>query len=295
MDRKPRARSVAAPGWLLVVIASATVAPALAEGRWVETRRIGPLLCHAEFPLEDEREVFARLGELQQELCERLGVPPAREAIAVYLFADRGGYREFVGKRQPELITRKAGYVKNGGAGQVMAYRSASFEVDLRHECTHALLHAALPRVPLWLDEGLAEYFELPPERRFSSPHRQAVVWQSRLGMPVPLDRLEGLASMSDMGRSEYRWSWAWTSFLLDGPPEARAELARYLVQLQTGGALHMADALKQALPEPQRAIVEHFRNAGATQPASPASYETPAPGQPMSQILLNSNPRDGR
>ena len=34
------------------------------------------------------------------------------------------------------------------------------FEADLRHECTHALLHAALPYVPLWLDEGLASLYE---------------------------------------------------------------------------------------------------------------------------------------
>jgi hypothetical protein len=46
----------------------------------------------------------------------------------------------------------------------VFAYRGEDFETDLRHECTHALLNAALPVVPLWLDEGLAEYFEVLPQ-----------------------------------------------------------------------------------------------------------------------------------
>ena len=37
---------------------------------------------------------------------------------------------------------------------------------DLRHELTHALLHGVLKDVPLWLDEGLAGFFELPPDAR---------------------------------------------------------------------------------------------------------------------------------
>ena len=36
---------------------------------------------------------------------------------------------------------------------------------DLRHEMTHAYLHAVVPNVPLWLDEGLAKYFELPRQQ----------------------------------------------------------------------------------------------------------------------------------
>ncbi|GIT30210.1 MAG: hypothetical protein Ct9H300mP1_22560 [Planctomycetaceae bacterium] len=35
------------------------------------------------------------------------------------------------------------------------------FPEDLRHEFTHGVLHSSLKRVPLWLDEGLAEYFEV--------------------------------------------------------------------------------------------------------------------------------------
>ena len=41
-------------------------------------------------------------------------------------------------------------------------------EEDLRHEATHALLHVAVGDLPLWLDEGLAEYFEV--HRRPSRP-----------------------------------------------------------------------------------------------------------------------------
>ena len=52
----------------------------------------------------------------------------------------------------------------------VYAYRHPELPIDLRHECTHALLHANLPMVPLWLDEGLAEYFEMPEAERRVRP-----------------------------------------------------------------------------------------------------------------------------
>ena len=53
-----------------------------------------------------------------------------------------------------------------------MAYRNPEFGNDLRHECTHALLHAVLPAVPLWLDEGLAKYFEVQrASRAYGHPY----------------------------------------------------------------------------------------------------------------------------
>ena len=42
----------------------------------------------------------------------------------------------------------------------VYTYSSPRLEEDLRHEATHALLRGSFGDLPLWLDEGLAEYFE---------------------------------------------------------------------------------------------------------------------------------------
>ena len=44
----------------------------------------------------------------------------------------------------------------------VYTYWGNRIQQDLRHELTHAILHSVLKDVPLWLDEGLAEYFEVP-------------------------------------------------------------------------------------------------------------------------------------
>ena len=82
--------------------------------------------------------------------------------------------------------------MKEGGLAGVYAYRHDGSAVDLRHECTHALLHARLPMVPLWLDEGLAKYFEVPAEQRaFDHPYFGWLRWDMRLGMIRTVSDLE--------------------------------------------------------------------------------------------------------
>jgi hypothetical protein len=188
------------------------------SAEWADTRVIGPFVCHADFPLAEMGGLFTDLAQLQNDLMRVLEIPPARERIEVYLFHDQPSYREYVGRYLPQVPYRRALYVKLHGPGMVFAYRSREFDVDLRHECTHALLHAVLPIVPLWLDEGLAEYFEVPPaQRAYDNPHLSAVRWAVRFGMPPKLESLEKKSELSDMGKAEYRGAWAWVHFMIHG------------------------------------------------------------------------------
>ncbi|GAB6165281.1 hypothetical protein JCM19992_12810 [Thermostilla marina] len=145
----------------------------------------------------------------------------------------------------------------------VFTARGRDFETDLRHECTHALLHAALPMVPLWLDEGLAEYFEVPPgERAFGSPYLKTIRWACRFRRVPDLARLESLGSMQAMGEREYRDAWAWVHFMLHGPPPARQELIAFLSRIRNytpPGSLQAH--LSQRIPDLHRAYIDHFLN----------------------------------
>ena len=133
---------------------------------WPDTRTTGPFVCRADFPLQDIEPLLNELSQLQIDLVHALGISPAKEIIQVYLFHDRQTYDRYMKEHFPNVPFRRAVYIKDGGPGRVFAYRSQQFDVDLRHECTHALLHASLKNIPLWLDEGLAGYFELPAEQR---------------------------------------------------------------------------------------------------------------------------------
>jgi hypothetical protein len=144
----------------------------------------------------------------------------------------------------------------------VFAYQSPEFEIDVRHECTHAFLHGALPMVPLWLDEGLAEYFEVSADKRaYDNPHLKSIRWLVRLGNAPRIEDLEAVREVNEMGAPEYRAAWAWTHFMLHGSPDAHDELARYLADI----AAHtppgqLSDRLRRRIPDVERRFVTHFQ-----------------------------------
>ncbi|MCE9547145.1 MAG: DUF1570 domain-containing protein [Planctomycetia bacterium] len=244
---------------------------ASAQG-WRDQRAFGPFVCYADFPLASYDPLISELGEIQAELVQRLQLPPADKHIEVYLFRDRMSYRRYLNQRFPNVPYRQALFVSNAGQESVLTFRSEELPVDLRHESTHAMLHAVLPDVPLWLDEGLAEYFEVPAaDRATKNPHHNATKWWMRLGQVPVLTKLEAKRTINEMGSGEYREAWAYVHFLLHGPPAARAELIRYLADIRASnqpgqpntppGAL--SQRLSTAFPDLPGALVEHFKTFG--------------------------------
>ncbi|MGA2618298.1 MAG: hypothetical protein ABSF26_11855 [Thermoguttaceae bacterium] len=241
-----------------------------ARAGWTDSQTVGPLVCRADFPLAGLDPLLASLAGIEAELARLLGIPPAKRPIEVYLFHDRASYADYLSRYLPGVPYRRALYVKGRGPGRVFAYWSPSVEVDLRHECTHAMLHAALRLVPLWLDEGLAQYFELPPKQRQgrvargegrgaeptgdgrrttgqppATSHWPLIADAGRRGHgdaqsgadpPLPdLATLETRTDLAQMGQAEYAGCRAWVHFLLSGPPPARDELIAYLADLREG------------------------------------------------------------
>ena len=152
--------------------------------------------------------------------------------------------------------------MKGRGPGRVFAYRGEQFETDLRHECTHALLHAALPAVPLWLDEGLACCFELPADRRaFDNPPLAAVCASARRGVVTSLEALETKSELAEMGRNEYRDAWAWVHFMLYGPAAARRALTAYLADLRAPmPTTELSRRLRDRMPDLTEQFAKHFQ-----------------------------------
>jgi hypothetical protein len=229
---------------------------------WVDSRVGGPFICRAQFPLAGFDRLLKDLAQIQRELVHSLRLPPATEPIEVYLFRDKRSYSRYLKQHLPNVPYRRALYVQNQGPGRVFAFRSPELQTDLRHECTHALLHAVLPMVPLWLDEGLAEYFEVPfQERSFDNPHLAAVRWDLRWRMYRRMETLEKLSGLAEMGSDEYRYAWAWVHFMLNGPKEAREELARYLNDIRNGAPPGLLSRrLQRRLPRSRQQFAAHFR-----------------------------------
>lgn len=200
---------------------------------WPDERTIGPFRIHANFSLDEFGPVLQDLALLPADVGEILAVAPPGEVIHVYLFDRRSIYEDYIEQYFPDLPNRRALYIKERGPGMVFAYLSSELETDLRHECTHAVLHASLPMVPLWLDEGIAEYFEVPRgDRGENSPHLSTVRWRCRLGLPPDIEQLEELGDLASMTRGNYRDAWAWVHFMIHGEAAAREELQRFLADI---------------------------------------------------------------
>lgn len=246
-------------GWSLGQAARA----ATAEPVWIDQRQVGPFIFRATFPLGDRLMADANLAALQVELRRLLALGPCREPIEVLLMKDRRQHKRVIAGRHPDAPYRRALFYKQDGRSLIYAYRHKELAVDLRHEGTHALLHADLPMVPLWLDEGLAEYFEVRPgDRPRGGPGRlEAVLKDARRGRLRPLKELEVKHDLAELTDDDYRDAWAWTHFLLHGPAAATAQLWAFLTALRRWEPPGlMSRRLEGVLASPESAFIAHFR-----------------------------------
>ena len=230
---------------------------------WVDERTAGPFVCRSEFPLDEIARLVWDLRRLQAELIEQLGVSAAKEPIELYFFRKKSTYTAYLARHFPKAPSRRALYIKVGGLGKVFAFRAPTLEVDVRHECTHALLHAALPIVPLWLDEGLAGYFEVAPERQANNnPYQNDLRSASVLESLPKLEELEKKEAVVQMGRGEYRAAWAWVHFLLHDSAQSRAELLGYLTDLGNGATPEpLSQRIRLRFPNVGPRFASHFWN----------------------------------
>lgn len=214
----------------LLLLLLVTSCAAAEEPRWPDERSAGPFQVHADFSLADSETLLGELAALQRDLETTLGLKVGREPIHLFLFQEKATYQAYLQRYFPKVPNRRALFIKGRGPGMVFAHRGEDFEIDVRHESTHALLHTAVVNPPLWLDEGLAEYFEMPRSQRSTgSPHAKTIRSLAEVGALPRLDELEKIHDLHDLGREEYRDAWAWIRFCLHGPPEAADELRRYL------------------------------------------------------------------
>ncbi len=247
----------------LAMVFVALFAAQACRAQTVDRRLAYPFMVRADFSLAEYSPLFDELVQMQSEISRVLALPPARETVHVVLFRDEATYRTYGKKHFPAVPFRRALFVKSAGPGTVYAFRGPEFPVDVRHESTHGLLHATLPMVPLWLDEGLAEYFEVAAgERAAGNPHHDALKWNLRLGRAPRLARLESRHDLSEMTAADYRDAWAWVHFMLHGPSEAHDELVKYLGDIRANAAPGQLSArLESRLPGVEKRLVEHFRS----------------------------------
>jgi hypothetical protein len=240
--------------------------------------RVSQYVFYADFNIDRRLPLFKELASLRDQVHKELQLPAANTVVQVYVFENRDRYQRFMKSKYPELPERRAFFVAQPRGVRttedllVYTYWGDRIQEDLRHELTHALLHSVLKDVPLWLDEGLAEYFELAPGwKGINFQHLDFLCADAGEAFRPDLARLEQLTQVDQMRPAEYRESWAWVHFMLHHNLEAKKALVKYLQELRTNsnpGPLR--PRLAAAIPTLDGALQNHLaRLDGSARPVS--------------------------
>lgn len=191
----------------------------------------------SDFKIGKDHPLVRDLKQLRRDVSETLELPLGTRGVTVYLFSNELEYNQYLQAAFPGYPPRRAYFIQTASKDlAVYTWWGDRIQEDLRHEFTHGLLHASLEAVPLWLDEGIAEYFEVADSRPvpMNVDHAQALSASLQKGWRPDLERLEHLEKVEHMHRPDYREAWAWVHFMLHGSPDTRQVLLEYIQDLRT-------------------------------------------------------------
>ncbi|MEQ8210655.1 MAG: hypothetical protein RH917_12565 [Lacipirellulaceae bacterium] len=220
------------------------------------------IVIHADRTIENQQRLLDDLGAERAYISQRLNIPSPATPVHIYLFAKQADYHDHVHAKFPEFPTRRAIFVNTENQLSVYAHGGDHLAEDLRHEATHGFLHAAAPNLPLWLDEGLAEYFEVGRGRR--GLHRGHIDYllgqQAVAGWKPDLERLEQITDPTAMTQLDYAESWLWVHFLLESADDKSPVLTVYLADLRSGTAEDaLSVRLQRRVPNSAEEVVVHL------------------------------------
>ena len=235
---------------------------------WIDRQVTGRFQMRSEVPILQSKvlsDFMQALPQHESDIAATLGLRVNQKPIVINVFQSRRSYQEFIARVAPDGKDRRALFIQSETHGSVYAYLHAEVMTDLRHETTHAILHSSLPFVPLWLDEGLAEYFEVARENRISgNPHLSRTKLDARLILTwrPNLTKLEAVRDQSAMTARNYRESWAWVHFLLHGPDAAHSTLTQYLGRVAAHDPPGPVSAqLHRIWASPERQLTSHIKS----------------------------------
>lgn len=236
---------------------------AVTSGAWCEVR--GPhvrVLSDAGIARADHvAERIERLREQLARTAPSLGVASA-PADVVFLFRSGETFRDYLPLYQGRPEEDSGLYQPSPAGGFVLLQDGADRELDrvALHESTHAMLHAAIPRVPLWLDEGLAQYSSSlrvdDADARVGEPLPELVAWLRGHDL-IPLEQLFAMDGASpdyhagERRETFYAESWLLVHLLLTDQVDDRPRFDRYLSALAHGEPA--APAFRAAFGEPRQ------------------------------------------
>ncbi len=236
---------------------------------WTTDFKYGRFQLHADFEITEVSKLCKQFAALAAQIEKTLALPPADEMVHIVIFESEREYRRYMASYFPSVPSRPAVYLQDRGPGMLFSYWHDTVETDLRHEITHAVLNAGNRKLPLWLDEGLAEYYEVNPEERLKrNDYLKIVAERAGQGYLPSIAQLERVQRLADFSDSHYRDSWAWVHFLLHRSPQTRKLLIQYLADKNRDPRWLLSRQLHTIAEDSSSQFAQHFQSLAA----SPAS-----------------------
>jgi len=261
---------------LLAGVVLCALAPGCATWRWTANRAQEPdrytialdqLIIHSNFELPSQHRLLQELNSERVDVSNLLNVPVSDEKIHVYLFKEGEQFYDFIRQKYPSFPDRRAFFLETDTRLSVYAFWGDRAAEDLRHEVCHGYLHSMVQNLPLWLDEGIAEYHEVPRGTHGYHPsHISDLNKLAAEGRWQPdIRRLEAFRSPAEMTEIDYGESWAWVHWLLETDPARKQLFQGYIADLRrTGVPTPLSLYLRQFNYDPQRSLLEYVRRLGS-------------------------------
>lgn len=229
--------------------------------------------------LRTAREVSALLESSVVRFQARLrpNLPPAAERARVFVFSGRLGYERYLAGALGRGPENTAG-MYHPGLRQLLVWNApkrADLLETVRHEGLHQFLDRWLDDPPVWLNEGLAEYYENAEFERGPAseirPHREHLDYFA-LPIRVSID-LEVLlrgnrASFYRGAPLSYSCAWGFVHFLLGSTRKNRALFDALIEELASGASGE--DAVKKVFADVDLKALEDELNAHIRKLAKP-------------------------
>ncbi|MFK7734833.1 MAG: hypothetical protein AB8B50_02325 [Pirellulaceae bacterium] len=244
------------------------MADSLADERsqWPVEFDVGSFRVHSDFEFAERSALAGELKSIDHEVRGLLALGESKARVHIVLFRSNAEYRRYMRAYFPQLPERRAMFLQDRGPGMLFTHWHPDVVTDLRHEMTHALLNQNGQALPLWLDEGIAEYFEVPKAERFGgNPYALSIRETLKAGDVQSMQDLSGRTQVREFADRDYRDSWAWVHFALHRNESTRRVLQECLVsQTSTPGnsaTLRFERALRKIFPNLEREFARHFQS----------------------------------
>lgn len=250
--------------WILALVWAANSLVQAAEPRqWPVELKLGRFEIHSDFDITSASSLSPELTLLSNDVCAVLELGSCDKPVHVVVFESQHEYQRYMRNYFPQLPARRALFIQDRGPGMLFAHWHAEMATDLRHEITHALLNDGSHPLPLWLDEGLAEYFEVERDRRFDGCEYLSAVHERCVQDLVPsLKKLEEIHDLTQFKETHYRDSWSWVHFLIHRSSTTRKLLVKYLADRRAGvEQLPLSRQLQQYSHDIHHDFQQHFQS----------------------------------